>query len=66
MRHESKFIVSRVWGAWRPIRLLVRGPQSDSVTVTIEFVGLDADSAKVYDSIQNHLRKTHEQSRVLA
>ena len=44
--------------AWRPIQLLIRGGQSDSVKITIEFMGLDTDSAKVYDSILNHLRKT--------
>lgn len=42
--------------AWRPIRLQIRSARSEDGEITIAFMGLDTDSAEVFDWIREHLR----------
>jgi len=44
--------------AWRPIRLQIRGARSDAAEITITFMGLDTDSAVVFDWIRDYMRKS--------
>ena len=52
--------------AWRPIRLRVRGVRADSGEVTIQFMGLDTDSADVLAWIRDHLRESDDQEQRVA
>ena len=51
--------------AWRPIRLQIRGARSEDGEITIAFMGLDTDSAEVFDWIREYLRNSDGQNQNL-